>query len=108
MEEMFKDLQESPLVCTRCGTHYADFEQSGLLGCPDCYLSFENKITSLLVRIHGSSKHIGSRPVHLRMKGSVANLNQLKTQLKTAITRQNYEEAARLRDLIKDIERQNA
>ena len=95
------------LVCKNCGTYFVDFEKTGLLGCPMCYYAFEIELKPLLRQIHGSDKHIGSRPVKLRKKGNTNELNQLRENLHTAIEAQKYEEAARLRDLIKDIERQS-
>jgi len=97
---------EEELVCKNCGIRYRDFERTGLFGCPRCYDAFFEALKVLLRRIHGSDKHIGSRPFKLRQRGKSQDLNQLREQLQVAISNQDYEKAAHLRDLIKDIERQ--
>ena len=42
-----------------CGATLEDFRESGRLGCPTCYDTFEASLRTLLRRIHGASRHIG-------------------------------------------------
>ena len=50
-------------TCSTCGTTYAEFKQSGLLGCPDCYSVFEPSLGPLLERTHeGGTHHVGKTP----------------------------------------------
>jgi protein arginine kinase activator len=50
-------------TCQACGTTYAEFKQSGLLGCPDCYGVFEPSLGPLLERTHeGGTHHVGKSP----------------------------------------------
>jgi protein arginine kinase activator len=50
-------------VCPSCSTTYAQFRQSGLLGCPTCYAQFENQLGPLLARAHeGGTHHVGKAP----------------------------------------------
>ncbi|HYE02222.1 MAG TPA: UvrB/UvrC motif-containing protein [Phycisphaerales bacterium] len=50
-------------VCPTCGTTYAQFRSSGLLGCPDCYSAFEAQLVPLLQRAHeGGVRHEGKTP----------------------------------------------
>lgn len=93
-------------VCKGCGLHYSEVERSGLLGCPKCYVCFAENLKLMLQKIHGSHKHIGSRPVQLRRRIQSHDLEKLKTQLRKAIDGEAFEKAAELRDLIKDLERQ--
>ncbi|MBI5124560.1 MAG: UvrB/UvrC motif-containing protein, partial [Candidatus Omnitrophica bacterium] len=60
----------------------------------------------LLKRIHGSDRHIGKVP----LKGGktikdTRTLQDLKVQLEKAIQTEEFEEAAKLRDKIRDLER---
>ncbi len=91
-------------ICATCRTSWNDFKNEGLFGCGNCYRSFEKNLKILLKKIHGSSKHIGNRPARLREISSDLDLDDLKARLKKAIEQENYEQAARLRDRIKDIE----
>src|SRR5688500_6079355 len=64
---MGQDLSESVPVartgetCSRCGASLQDFRESGRLGCPECYRSFEVPLRDLLRRLHGSTHHVGER-----------------------------------------------
>jgi len=94
--------------CPSCGLTYADFKKIGRLGCAECYNVFRKYLAPLLKRIHGSSQHIGKNPLKgkavTRVSKKKAGLQELKDQLQQAIQKEAFEEAARLRDLIKEIE----
>ncbi|MCI0515215.1 UvrB/UvrC motif-containing protein [candidate division KSB1 bacterium] len=94
------------LSCEACHLRFSEFQQTGLLGCPKCYISFAKNLDSILIQVHGSSKHIGSRPTNRRKEFDVRKLDQLRQQLQQAIAHQDFEKAAEFRDLIRDIERQ--
>ncbi len=50
-------------ACPTCGTTYAQFRHSGLLGCPACYQVFEAQLGPLLQRAHeGGTHHAGKVP----------------------------------------------
>lgn len=92
--------------CPKCNTSLDKFEKTGLLGCDECYQTFEKELSALLRRIHGSSKHIGSRPRPRRVVSTDRDLVKLRAELEQAITKEKFERAAELRDLIRDAERE--
>jgi|YelNatPaOPRAMG01_1025707.scaffolds.fasta_scaffold00118_51 protein arginine kinase activator len=92
--------------CPVCGHCYRDVERTGLLGCAECYNTFAEQLRTLLRRIHGSSKHIGSRPPHLRHQVVTQSPDEIRKALEEAIAREEYERAAELRDLLRDLLRQ--
>ncbi|MCA9732171.1 MAG: UvrB/UvrC motif-containing protein [Deferribacteres bacterium] len=94
------------LECSTCGLTFNDFQKDGLFGCSNCYETFQEELEPLLRRIHGSSKHIGSRPRPLRVIANEPDMAALKRELHTAISQENYERAADFRDLIRDLERE--
>jgi protein arginine kinase activator len=103
----------APLMqCSRCGLTYEDFRKIGRLGCSECYTSFAKYLSPLLKRIHGASQHVGKAPLTYaepalprgqRLKSLDAV--ELKAKLLQAIEKEEFEEAARLRDLIKEAEK---
>ena len=97
--------------CPSCGLTYADFKKIGRLGCGECYNVFRKYLAPLLKRIQGSNQHIGKTPSKIKTASRVykkkAGLQELKNQLQEAIMREAFEEAARLRDMIKEIEGKN-
>ena len=46
-------------TCEFCGLTFAQFRETGRLGCPHCYASFEDHLRGLLRRIHGGTQHVG-------------------------------------------------
>jgi protein arginine kinase activator len=98
--------RQSSRRCPECHTSLDDFERTGLLGCGRCYQTFEKELTVLLRRIHGSSKHIGSRPRPRRAIITERDLGKLRQELEQAIRKEQFERAAELRDMIRDAEQE--
>jgi protein arginine kinase activator len=86
------------LSCPDCGTKFMDFRGTGRLGCPSDYERFSQGLFPLLQRIHGATRHVGK--VARRRPGAGGRL-RLRTLLREAIAREDYEEAARLRDRLR-------
>ena len=94
-------------ACPMCGMTYEDFRKVGRLGCPECYATFKSSLGSLLKRIHGSPIHLGKSPIRLiKPAKSKTELAELKRKLERAIEREEFEEAAQVRDQIRRIEQQ--
>ncbi len=100
------NLQGKNLSCSNCRMPFTKFQQDGLLGCSQCYSVFQYELEPLLKRIHGSAKHIGSRPRPLRIIANQPDIEALKQELHLAISQENFERAADFRDLIRDLEQE--
>jgi protein arginine kinase activator len=91
--------------CEVCGIKFADFRNTGRLGCPHDYQQFRDDLLPLLENIHGETRHCGKTPRRLpHSKQKQAELLQLRKALLQAVHREAYEEAARLRDRIRQVE----
>jgi protein arginine kinase activator len=104
-----KEEEAVAVKCPACGLSYADFKKIGRLGCGNCYNVFRKYLAPLLKRIHGSSQHIGKNPLQAKVSAAKpvkkkAGLAELKSQLQKAILAEAFEEAASLRDQIKELE----
>ena len=112
-QDMFKKFfdfgfEEMPLMglnvqstCKTCGESLADFQQSGLLGCPDCYEAFSDRIIPVLQRAHGNTQHVGEAPAGVDEQAEKRKkLYDLQEQLAKAVREENFEQAAKLRDEI--------
>jgi len=106
ISELKEKRTDSTLVCKSCGMTIGQFEKTGVLGCSDCYIVFDETLKNLLRRIHGSNKHIGNRPVKYRKRVERPNIDSLKLELQKAIENEEYERAATIRDTIRDVESQ--
>ncbi len=92
-------------TCECCGLTYQRFKETGKLGCPECYQTFKDSLRDLLRRMHGSVQHQGKNPSHtIDLVQRDNKVRELRQQLQKAITREDYEKAAHLRDLIKETE----
>src|SRR6185369_1395016 len=90
------------LKCPRCGFTQADFKKAGRLGCPECYKAFSEPLEGLLKTMHKGTRHIGKVPETLRHNRELSDrLRQLQKRLAKAIDAEDFEEAAILRDEIK-------
>ena len=110
-----KESKDGALKCAECGLNYEDFRKFGRLGCQQCYTSFKEHLSGLLRKIHGSSRHLGKVPITVKAHTPTAvstpaallpsnNLEDLKKQLHNAITAEDFEKAALLRDKIRGLE----
>ena len=92
--------------CSFCSATLRDFRETGRLGCPHCYTSFETSLRELLRRVHGNSVHVGRR--YSAPEGdspdAVVVLGELREQLRAAIENEEFERAADLRDRIRVLE----
>ena len=104
--------------CNNCGETYDDFIKTGLFGCPECYNEFDERIDAMLKKIHGNNKHIGRGAKTIDSKQEIkpkkenpkqeskeTKLEKLQEDLKIAIQEERYEDAAKIRDEIKEIEK---
>ena len=94
-------------ACPTCGMTYDDFRKVGRLGCGECYATFKRSLGSLLKRIHGSTHHLGKSPARLvKPPKAKLELAEMKRKLERAIEMEEFEQAARLRDQIRELERE--
>ncbi|MEM1424669.1 MAG: UvrB/UvrC motif-containing protein, partial [Planctomycetota bacterium] len=93
--------------CEACGLGFNEFRNKGLLGCAECYRAFEPALGPLLQRSHeGGGEHCGKVPSRAgEAMGRLQRLSHLRKELAVAVEMEQYEEAARLRDEIRTIER---
>ena len=92
--------------CDQCGITWAEFRQSGLLGCSHDYQVFEKDLTPLLTRAHEQmTHHVGKVPTRRGGSGVPIkrqfDLTRLRTELSTAVEAEDYVRAAKLRDQIR-------
>ena len=93
--------------CPACGAGFADIRREGKVCCPECYQTFSAELESVVRSLHGKATHTGRAPVALRAQRDKQNrMSTLRRALQEAITQERYEDAARLRDEIKALEKE--
>ena len=103
-EPVLASLGSHELRCERCGSTFNDIVSSGKIGCADCYDTFYDKLLPSLERLHGKTSHEGKIPNGSPVAKKKSELDTLKDELDKAVSEQNYERAAELRDRIKSLE----
>ncbi len=90
------------IVCPKCGYTLKRYIKTNKVGCEDCYTIFKSIIIEDILK--KNPDYIYPGPVPPDTKGLVKQIKkkQLKKLLDKAIENENYEEAARLRDLLSD------
>jgi len=95
--------------CANCGLTYADFKKIGRLGCSECYNTFKKYLGPLLKKVHGSIIHFGKSPFKVaKVLDKRGDLQALRYQLQKAIETEAFEDAAKIRDKIKELEKKQS
>lgn len=94
--------------CPQCGLTYTEFAKSGQLGCAECYDTFDTVITPILRRVHGNTRHVGKSIAAVGKVNLKRTIESLRSQLQRAVEEERYEDAARLRDEIREMEKRLA
>ena len=111
---------EKELKCNTCNLTYKEFLNTGKLGCADCYDAFADRINTVLKRIQGSTEYLGRKSenqvnnikdkIEIKKKKEPSSkeekINAMQEKLKEAIKDERYEDAAKIRDEIKKIEKE--
>lgn len=87
-------------TCPVCRMSAAEFRKTSLLGCPACYDVFTDEVAPYLDSLPEAASHCGKVPARERV---AAELAQMRTDLAAAVTAQDFEAAARLRDSIAEL-----
>ncbi|GAV24373.1 UvrB/UvrC motif-containing protein [Carboxydothermus islandicus] len=91
--------------CPVCGLTENQFINSGFLGCSQCYETFKDRVEQALRKIHGSTEHRGKFPAKTGGKIKILReIENLKKALNEAVSKEEFEKAAELRDKIKELE----
>ncbi len=98
-------LEDEQLSCPACGITLAEFKNKGLLGCPNDYEVFKDILEPLMARAHnGNITHQGKVPKDVSgVLQNQSKIRKLQRQLDTAVSHENYEKAAQIRDQIKKL-----
>jgi protein arginine kinase activator len=108
-------------VCDKCSYTFEDYLKTGLFGCPNCYTAFNDRIDTLLTRLHGKNRHLivennlkekSAKKTYTNLRDKKKNLeiaditdiNTLKNLLSLSIKKEKYEDAAKIRDRIRELE----
>lgn len=99
--------KETAKTCPGCGARWQDLRSAGKAFCPRCYTTFGEELKPTLRSLHGHVTHTGRAPADRReAREKEDRLALLKKQLTEAIAAEKFEDAAKLRDEIRAIEKE--
>jgi protein arginine kinase activator len=101
-EEQKETLEIPETPCRECGVTFRQFLESGLLGCPVCYTEFHSALKPVLRRLHGVTR-MKTAEGEREVESQKVRRMELETELHKALTAENYELAAKIRDELKNI-----
>jgi protein arginine kinase activator len=99
-------------TCPQCGLAFSEYTANNLFGCAHDYAAFSEQLEPLLKRYHGATRHVGRAPTRTPEPAPAAEAvatplgtrRRLEAALKDAVTHEHYEEAARVRDQLRQLE----
>ena len=92
--------------CSACGIDLAAIKSIGRVGCANCYKDFKDSLMPIIKAIHESGEHKGKMPPMSSIDQKLEKeIRDLKYRLKEEVTVENFEEAAKLRDTIKKLQK---
>ncbi len=105
------DNQMAETTCPTCGMTLSRLQETGRAGCGQCYSVFSNVLMPYIRSVQGTDHQkkpqlpVESKtavPVKPAIKKPETKLEKLQAQLRQAVAEENYEQAAVLRDQIKE------
>lgn len=100
--------------CEFCGSTYSEIAKTGQVGCAHCYELFADRLYPSIRRLHGNTTHCGKhskaaqeakqREQKPEEQTAQDRISAMKRELEQAVSEQNFELAAELRDKIREAE----
>lgn len=93
------------ISCQDCGMTIAQYKETSLLGCPTCYETFSEQLRHVIANVQDNrTQHVGRAPAAAsRDVNCHLTIRRLLRELEHAVTQEQYEEAAFLRDELRKI-----
>lgn len=112
LDDMVKEMaaagQGDPeAACPACHLKLSQFRQTGRLGCGQCYQAFAPLLRRMIRQVQGSGRHLGkpkSGTARTTVSGPGGLLAKIREELAEAVRREEFEQAASLRDRIRKLE----
>lgn len=101
----FEYVLPEEIKCKKCGYTLSKYRSTGLFGCDECYKTFKKEIDEILLKIQGKNRQIKEEK-NIK-KESINQVDKLKQELQELVKQEKFEEAAVIRDKIKDLEKKS-
>ncbi|MFT4594090.1 MAG: protein arginine kinase activator [Phycisphaerales bacterium] len=97
---------ESIKSCSDCGMTIPQYKTNSLLGCPACYETFRQELTPVIAKVQNThTQHVGRSPNQTTVDmDRQLQIRRLLQQLDSAVHLEQYEDAAHLRDKLRELD----
>lgn len=91
--------------CATCTFTLDDLKRVRRFGCSDCYATFGDEVAQMIRGMHKGISHVGKVPEGLMaIQFRHQRIEELRSRLDQAIASESYEEAAGIRDEIRNLD----
>ena len=91
--------------CVTCGFTLDDLRRVRRFGCSDCYPTFSEEVAQMVRGMHKGTSHVGKVPEGMMaVQFRNQRIEELRSRLDQAIASESYEEAAGIRDEIRNLD----
>lgn len=106
VQEKAQPTVQKTVQCPSCGFTFRKFLNEGKLGCPQCYDTFGKQLPQVLNKIQAGTSHTGKAPGKPNRpdEGLKKQIAVSREHLQKAIMEERFEDAAVLRDEIREME----
>lgn len=88
--------------CPDCGKTFMEIREEKRMGCPTCWKTFAKYMRPEFLRNQYSSHHVGARPTYVKSRNARQDLEK---ELRTAVEREDFETAAKIRRRLDEMEK---
>ena len=117
MRAQENDSLMSHVICPKCGMNYEEFTNVGKFGCAECYNVFGPLIEEHLKKLHGNTANVSKKYmpnekevdiqtnpiINQQKRDAMQEIETLSAKLTEAVELEDFEDAAKYRDMIKSI-----
>lgn len=87
-------------TCPSCSLTLSAFRKRSRVGCARCYETFFEELDPFLKAMHGADRHVGKVPAGEKLTAEIISMQRA---LERAVSQEDFEEAAKLRDAIHNL-----
>ncbi|MDD4657423.1 MAG: UvrB/UvrC motif-containing protein [Eubacteriales bacterium] len=92
--------------CPGCGLTEMELRQRGRFGCGQCYQTWAPLVNTIIGRVQGRTAHTGKIPLSAGERARAQReMGELKEKLQAAVREERFEDAAKLRDRIRGLQK---
>ncbi len=106
IEKLVNSIGMDKKACYVCGKTFDDIQKTGLMGCPECYVSFTNEVKNIIEQRGLETPYLGSMPKKVaNFRSILTDRIEIKKKLDASIEHEDFEKAAKYRDFLLALER---